>query len=60
MVDVTKLKSGAKLKLSDGSVGTVRGSYMSTEGLVLRVKMSPDSVCDRNVPLADVTEVVDA
>lgn len=60
MVDVTKVKAGAKVKLADGSFGTVRGSYMSAEGIVLRLKMSPDSNCDRNVPLADVLEVLDA
>lgn len=60
MVDVTTLKAGVKVKLTDGTVGTVRGSYMSTEGIVLRVRCSPESACDRNVPLADVAEVIDA
>lgn len=57
MVDAREIRSGGTVVLTDGSRGVVRGSYMSAEGIVLRVKMSADSVCDRNVTLDQVAAV---
>lgn len=54
MVDAREIRSGVTVTLTDGSRGVVRGSYMSAEGIVIRVKMSADSVCDRNVTLGQV------
>lgn len=59
MIDISKLKAGAVVKLADGAVGEVRGSYLSTDGLVLRVNTG-GGIVDRNVPLDQVMEVADA
>lgn len=58
-LDLTKLKPGVLVRLADNSVCKVRGSYMSPEGLALTVKMDAGSICDRNVPLKDVVEIVE-
>ena len=60
MVNLSKLKPGVKIKLLDGTVTTVRGSYMSGTGLVLTAREGTGGIVDRNVPIEDVVEVVDA
>jgi len=57
-VDVLRLKAGARVKMKDGEVGKVRGSYMSTTGIILTVQTNPSSCVDRNVPLEDIEEVI--
>lgn len=59
MIDVSKLKSGVKVLIADGEVGVVRGSYMSTGGIVITVKTNPSSIVDRNVPLEDIKEIIE-
>lgn len=58
-VDAKDIKAGVRVKLADGAAGEVRGSYMSAEGIVLRVATEAGSVVQRNVPLADVVEILE-
>ena len=60
MIDIAKIKAGVRVKLSDGTEGQVSGSYLSVDGLVLRVQTSAGSIVHRNVPLDQVVEVMDA
>lgn len=57
MIDLSEIKAGTKVRLSDGAVGSVVGSYLSTEGLVLLVKVG-DGIVSRNVPVVNVLEIV--
>lgn len=58
-VDISKLKTGVKIKMIDGEIGTIRGSYMSTDGIILTVKTNPNSIADRNVPLDKIAEILE-
>lgn len=58
MIDVSQVKADVKVRLPDGSVGEVKGSYLSTEGLVLRVQMSAGAIVTRNVPIERILEIV--
>lgn len=58
MIDIAKIKHGAVVKINDGTQGVVKGSYMSIDGLVLRV-LQTGGIVQRNVPLKNVTDVVD-
>ena len=60
MVDLSVVKLGTKIKLLDGTVLTVRGSYMSSDGIVLTAREGTGGIVDRNVPIGDVVEVTDA
>lgn len=57
MIDITKLKKGAKIRIKDGAVLMVRGSYMSTQGLIITANEGGGGIVDRNVPVADILEV---
>lgn len=57
MIDIEKLKPGAKIRTKDGSTLTVRGSYMATDGLILTAN-DGGGIVDRNVPLRDIVEVL--
>ncbi len=57
-VDASKLRKDAKITLKDGTPHEVCGCYMSAEGIIVTVKASRDGIVDRNVPLADIEEVV--
>lgn len=59
MIDLAKLKTGTTVKMKDGETGTIRGSYMSTDGIVFTVKTSLSSICDRNVPLDQIAEIIE-
>ena len=58
-VDIAKLKKGEKIKTSDGAVLVIRGCYMSTDGVIFTAN-DGGGIVDRNVPLKDILEVVDA
>ena len=60
MIDPAALVKGNKVRLKDGSVTTIFGAYMSPTGLVITTKQSPDLVCERNVPVEQIEEVVSA
>lgn len=60
MIDVSKLKTGVKVKLENPEeTGTIRGSYMTIDGIVFTVKTNPGSIVDRNVLLKDIKEIVE-
>jgi len=58
-IDVSKLRPHTKVRLKDGTVAPIRGSYMSPQGIAFTVKMNPGSICDRNVPLSDILEIIE-
>ena len=60
MIDLKKLKPNSKVRLLDGSILEIRGSFMSTTGLVFTAKSKPGSIVDRNIHVEDVAEVIEA
>lgn len=60
MVDVSLIVPGAKIKVKDGAVLIVDGSYLSNDGLVITAKYEPGSVCARNILLSQIIEVANA
>ena len=60
MIELKKLKPKAKIKLLSGEVLTIRGSYMSPEGIVITAKADAGSVVDRNVPVEDIVEDINS
>jgi hypothetical protein len=58
MVDVSKLRKGVTIRLKTGDTLTVRGCYMSPEGIVVTAHPS-GAIVDRNVPMADIQEIVE-
>jgi hypothetical protein len=58
VIDVAKIKAGVKVKLNDGTDGVVKGSYLSSEGIVLMVNKT-GGVVAQNVPLKNVTEILE-
>lgn len=56
-LDVNDIRKGAKIRVKDGRVLTVRGSFLSTSGLVITAKDGNQAI-DQNVPLQDIEEVV--
>lgn len=56
-IDPTMIRHGAKVVLKDGAEGKITGSYVSTDGLVLNVKVG-DTLVDRNVRLEDVEAIL--
>ena len=58
MIDLKKLKPNVKVRLLDGTLLEIRGSYMSTSGLILTAKSRPGSIVDRNIPVEDIVEVI--
>ena len=60
MIDFARLRPGVtRVKLSDGQVGQLRGSYMTEGGIAFTVKMTPNSIVDRNVLWSDIVEIVE-
>lgn len=59
MIDVALLRPGTRVKMTDGETGLIRGSYMTEGGIAFTVKTNMQSVCDRNVLLADIAEIVE-
>lgn len=59
MIDVSKIRHGSRVTMDDGTKGVVKGSYVSVDGLVLRV-LQTGGIVQRNVPIGHVTEVTDA
>ena len=60
MIDYKQLKAGATVRLSDGALVEVKGSYMAADGLVLTLKPEPGRIAARNVHINDVVEVIDS
>lgn len=58
MIDYERLKPGVVVKIDDGTQGVVKGSYLSPDGMVLRILQS-GGIVQRNVPLRNVIEVVE-
>lgn len=59
MIDPMRIKSGVLVKLADGTEGEVRGTYLSMDGIVLRVQTSPGSIVQRNVPIEQILEIIE-
>lgn len=57
MSDITQIKKGVKIKVKDGRILTVRGCYLSTDGVVVTAK-DGEMLVDQNIPFKDVLEVV--
>lgn len=58
MIDLTKLKKGALIRTKDGAKLTVRGSYMSTDGVIITAN-DGGGIVDRNVPIGDILEFIE-
>lgn len=58
MIDISKIKPGVKIKVKDGAILHVRGSYLSVEGLIIRAKPDPSGPYERNCPLGDIEEIL--
>lgn len=58
MIDLNTIKLGMTAVINDGTKGVIKGSYMSADGLVLRV-LQGGGIVQRNVPLKWVTKVID-
>ncbi len=56
-VDIAKIRTGVKVTLPGGSVGVVRGSYMSADGLILRVKVGDSGITEQNVPFSKIVNI---
>lgn len=59
-MEIEKLRKGARIKLRNGETLVVRGAYISTGGLVVTANENGAGLVDRNVPVAEIMEVVDA
>ena len=55
-VDATEIKKGVKIKVK-GKTFTVKGSFMSTDGIVVTAKEG-SNLFDHSIPLKDIEEVV--
>lgn len=58
MIDTLRLKSDTWVRLADGSLGRVTGSYMSVTGIALTVNVG-GGIVDRNVPISEIVEIVE-
>lgn len=56
-VDVTEIQRGKRIRVKDGRVLTVRGCFLSADGIVVTAKDGAQIV-DQNIPLRDVQEVI--
>lgn len=59
MIDLTKIVPGSVIRIKDGKQGVVRGSYMSTVGLVFTVKSNDKGIVQWNVPAGDIVGVTE-
>ena len=57
MIDLSKVRKGVKVRLTDGRVVIVAGSYMSATGLMFTVKDNPAQAVAQNVNIEMVTEI---
>lgn len=57
MIDASKLKKDLPVIVYGRVPGTVRGVYLSAEGIIVRVNINSDSIVDQNVHISDVQEV---
>jgi hypothetical protein len=57
VIDVSLIRPGVLVKLADGTEGEVKGSFLSTDGLVLRISTGTGQIVDRNVPIERIIEV---
>lgn len=60
MIDPAQLVKGNRVKLNDGTLTYIFGAYMSSNGLVITTKESPDQLVERNVPVDKIAEVISA
>jgi hypothetical protein len=59
VIDVSLIRPGVLVKLADGTEGEVKGSFLSTTGLVLRISTGAGMIVDRNVPVTQILDVVE-
>ena len=57
-IDISTIKPGVKIRTSDGKLLTVRGSYMSSDGLLFTAKSDGKHITDRNIKASEVIEVI--
>lgn len=58
MIDIAKIKKGTSIRLKDGRVLIVRGSYMSTGGIIVTANEG-GGIVDQNVPVSDIAELAE-
>ena len=56
-VDLMTIKPGMTISVKDGSRLVVRGSFMSSDGLMFTARKDESSKVDRNVPASDIVAV---
>ena len=56
-VDLMTIKPGMKISTKDGATLIVRGSYMSSDGLVFTARKDERSKVERNVLASDIVAV---
>ena len=60
MIDFSKVRKGAKVRLNDGRLVVVSGMYLSATGLALMVKSDTNQTVTQNVGADEVKELVEA
>lgn len=59
MIDLSKVRKGSRVRLTDGRVVLVVGSYMSGTGLMFTVKDNPAQAVAQNVNVEMVVELLE-
>ncbi len=57
-LDFTKLRKGTKLRLKDGRPMHLSGLYLSNDGPVFMVKLSPTQTVAENVPVQNIDDFI--
>ena len=55
--DFKKLRKGVKVKDKTGAKHTLKGVYLSPQGLILMVEYGPGSIVNRHIPVDFIEEV---
>lgn len=57
-LDFAKLRKGSKLKLKDGRPMHLSGLFLSSDGPVFMVKLSPTQAVAENVPIEHIDDLI--
>lgn len=57
-LDFGKLRKGSKLKLKDGRPMHLTGLFLSSDGPVFMVKLSPTQTVAENVPVDSIDDLI--
>lgn len=57
-VEASQIRKGQKIRLENGRVLVVRGSFLSTEGIVITAREG-QAQFDWSIPLKDIKEIIE-